>query len=397
MHQSRPTNIRQTQWPMAPYDGVSSIPYRRLDLPAQELRLIELQASANNDVNERIVCRLVHDKLANSPDFIGLSALYGDITNTETILLNGSKVSIPSDLAEALRYVRDVFLGPRCPAGNESSWTLDDNQQQHQHQHQQQPSPPPSPTKKPPGWLRSFIKKLVDPGALRSDKPPLRVWVDLLCINKRDHREEAESRSHMARAYRHARLVVGWLGPKDSTSDLAIDIIRAWDRCMPANFGEPGDREANPRNYAPILQWMGPVAHLSDIPEGVTDPTEVPSYRAISGFLNRPYFRNTWILDDIAMAQFPTFMVGDGIVSWMQMLRLNRVNEDIKDHGAEMFPSELRPLLEYMPLGSVYTFLKEFDQRQKLEEHGPPVFRNYTPASSIRSSASMTALKPKQR
>ncbi|KAF4449087.1 hypothetical protein F53441_7599 [Fusarium austroafricanum] len=382
--------------PMAPpSDGLSSIQYRPLDLAAREVRVLELQPSPNNDVNDRIVCRLVHEKLAEAPDFIGLSALYGDITNTETILLNGNKVSIPSDLAEAIRYTRDVFLGPRAQSviNGASSSRVDLEPQRTVSNQQQEPSPPPSP-KRPPGWLKSFLRKLVKPET-KSDKPPLRIWIDLLCINRRDPKEESERRAHMARAYREARLVVGWLGPKDSTSDLAIEIIRAWDNCMPANFGEPGDRETHPENYAPILQWMGPVAHLSDIPEGITDPTEVPSYKAISSFLNRPYFRNTWILDDIAQAQFPTFMVGDGIVSWMQILRLNRVNEDIKDHGAEMFPSELRPLLEYMPLGSVYTFLKEFDRRQKLDSCRPSFVS--TPASSIRSSVSMTALKARQQ
>ncbi|KAH7174834.1 uncharacterized protein B0J16DRAFT_185623 [Fusarium flagelliforme] len=379
---------------MAPSDGLSSIQYRPIDLSAREFRVLELQPSPTNDINDRVVCRLVHDKLTASPDYIGLSALYGDITNTETIILNGNKVSIPSDLAEALRYVRDVFLGRRISTAHSTSAL--DLETQRNNTATSDDSPPPSPTTKRPGWLRTFLKKLLDPGPAKTDKqPPLRVWVDLLCINRRDKREDAERRASMARAFKQARLVVGWLGPKDSTSDLAIEIIRAWDNCMPANFGEPGDREAHPENYAPILQWMGPVAHLSDIPEGITDPTEVPSYKAISSFLNRPYFRNTWILDDIAMASFPTFMVGDGIVSWMQILRLNRVNEDIKDHGAEMFPSELRPLLEYMPLGSVYTFLKEFDRRQKVEEGRPPMCS--TPASSIRSSVSMTPLNGRPR
>lgn len=192
----------------------------------------------------------------------------------------------------------------------------------------------------------------------------------------------------MARAYRHARTVVGWLGTHDGTSNLAIDIIRAWDDCMPASFGEPGDREAHPEDYAPNLQWMGPVAHLSNIPEGITDPREVPSYKAISAFLNRPYFRNTWMLEDMALARFPAFLLGDDIVSWRQILRLNRVNEDIRDHGADMFPDELRPLLEYMPLGSVYTFLKEFDLRRKEEGHSAIM----TPAASLRSQTSAAGL-----
>ncbi|KAL7905535.1 hypothetical protein GGI35DRAFT_461029 [Trichoderma velutinum] len=235
---------------------------------------------------------------------------------------------------------------------------------------------------------------LAEPGVPRGGTPPLRIWLDLLCINGRDTREESERRAHMARAYRHAKMVVGWLGLKSPTSDLAIEIIKAWDKCMPITFGEPGDREAHPNDYAPVMQWMGPVAHLSNIPEGITDPREVPSYKAISEFLNRPYFRNAWILDDMGQARFPAFLLGDDIVSWMQILRLNRVNEDIKDHGADMFPDELRPLLEYLPLGSVYAFLKEFDNRQRQDGITPAML---TTTSSVRSSSSMTGMRTKSR
>ncbi|KAF7554089.1 hypothetical protein G7Z17_g3168 [Cylindrodendrum hubeiense] len=366
-----------------PQDGVASIRYRSLDRTENEVRLLELQPVSSNDVNEHVVCRLVHESLSDSSEFIGLSALYGDIAVTESIVLNGSRVAIPAHVAEALRYMRAVFLAASPPTPDTSTADL------------QSPTltkpPPTQPPKKPPSWLRSLLKNVrhifAEPSKSGSSRPPLRIWLDLLCINRRDAREASERRSHTALAYRHAKMVVGWLGPRDSTSDLAIDIIRAWDKCMPLSFGEPGDRETHPENYAPILQWMGPVAHLSDIPEGIADPREVPSYKAVSGFLNRPYFRNTWILEDMAMARFPAFLLGDDIVSWMQVLRLNRVNEDIKDHGADMFPDELRPLLEYMPLGSVYAFLKEFDRHQRLESRVPAMLTTTT--SSVRSSSSI--------
>ncbi|KAH6873886.1 hypothetical protein B0T10DRAFT_541260 [Thelonectria olida] len=363
---------------MTPPEGATLIRYRSLNTTESEVRLLELKSPSTNDINERVVCRLVHERISDSPEYIGLSALYGDVAVTEPIVVNGSRIAIPADLAEALRYVRAVFLAPSPPTPDCSTADL----------HQTR-TEPPAPPKKPPGWLRSLFKNmrlmLAEPpkqGSSRGGTPPLRIWLDLLCINRRDAREEAERRSHTALAYRHAKMVVGWLGPRDSTSDLAIHIVRAWDKCMPASFGEPGDREAHPEDYAPIMQWMGPVAHLSDIPEGITDPREVPSYKAISGFLNRPYFRNTWILEDMAQARFPAFLLGDDIVNWMQVLRLNRVNEDIKDHGAAMFPDELRPLLEYMPLGSVYAFLKEFDMRQKLEGNSRVVLTNTTASSA---------------
>lgn len=377
-----------------PLEGASLIRYRSLDQTQNEIRLLELQPTPTNDINERIVCRLVHEKLTDSSEFIGLSTLYGDIAVHEPIILNGSRIAIPVQVAEALRYVRAVFLASSSPPTPASSTaTLEEPCRDEPPRRQ-----PPPPPKKPPSWLRSLLRNvrqaLAEPPKSRNGPPPLRIWLDLLCVNRRDQREEAERRSHMALAYRHANMVVGWLGTRDSTSDLAIHIIRAWDKCMPVSFGEPGDREAHPENYAPILQWMGPVAHLSDIPEGITDPREVPSYKAVSGFLNRPYFRNAWILEDMAMARFPTFLLGDDIVNWMQVLRLNRVNEDIKDHGAEMFPDELRPLLEYMPLGSVYTFLKEFDTRQRMEGNTPAMRLTSSSArSSLRSSASTTGLQ----
>ncbi|KAG6007116.1 hypothetical protein E4U21_006300 [Claviceps maximensis] len=370
---------------MAPSDSGSatSIRYRPLNRNRNEIRLLEIQPPLTDDIKERLACRIIHERLDEEPQFAGLSALYGAVTETECIQINGARIAVPANVAEAMRHVRAVFLGRR-----------DDQTSQSQGQTQGQTQSPNlgstgtvSSTKSPqsksrsdkiPGWLRSLLSNakqmLVDPSASNSrgnSSPPLRIWLDLLCINRRDVKEEAERRSAMVRAYRHAQMVIGWLGPADDTSGLAIEIIRAWDSCMPANFGEPGDREAHPENYAPIMQWMGPVAHLSDIPEGITDPREVPSYKAISTFLNRPYFRNAWILDDMALSRFPTFLVADEIVSWKQILRLNRVNEDIKDHGAEMFPDELRHLLEYMPLNSVCTFLKEFEKHQKEDNHVP--------------------------
>lgn len=414
---------------MARLEGPSSIRYRPLHRAGNEVRLLELQRAATNDVNERVVCRLVHEKLIDSSsaasttsaastssvgaaasppsDFIALSTLLGDMTVTETVQINGSRVALPGNVVEALRFMRTVFLAPSPPTPSSSTADFHQTQSESSSTHYQPaPAPPPASAtpKKTPGWLRSLFKNvrsiLAEPpesggsgSGSRGGNPPLRIWIDLLCINRRDAREEAEKRSHMAKAYRSARMVVGWLGPKDDTSDLAIDIIRQWNACMPATFGEPGDREVHPDDYAPVMQWMGPVAHLSDIPPGITDPRDVPSYKAISGFLDRPYFRNAWILEDMAMARFPAFLLGDDIISWMEVLRLNRVNEDIKDNGAAMFPDELRHLLEYMPLGSVHAFLQEFEMRQRQHGITPAMLLAGTGSmkSSIKSSAASTA------
>ncbi|UKZ64279.1 uncharacterized protein TrAtP1_005497 [Trichoderma atroviride] len=254
---------------MAPPEAATTIRYRPLDRSGNEVRLLELQPPTTNDISERVVCRLVHEKLSDASNFIGLSALYGDITATETILLNGASITIPSHLAQALQYMRVVFLAASLPTPDASTTDLPGPASM-------PPPPLPTPPKKAPGWLRSLLKgvrqMLAEPGVPKGS-PPLRIWLDLLCINPRDAREEAERRAHMARAYHHAKMVVGWLGEKDATSDLAVEIIKAWDKVMPRTFGEPGDREAHPENYAPLYEVDGPRGAPKRHPRGHQRPS----------------------------------------------------------------------------------------------------------------------------
>lgn len=172
----------------------------------------------------------------------------------------------------------------------------------------------------------------------------------------------------MALAYKSAKMVLGWLGSANETSDVALRIIRTFERAMPPRFGDAGDRELRPENYAPRIEWMRPLQYLWHVPTETIDPTEVPIYKAISGFLSRPYFRRDWILEEMAMARSPAFLVGDQMLSWMQVLRLNRINEEIRDHGSIFFPDEFRSLLGYMPMGTVDAFLKDFERRRELED-----------------------------
>lgn len=340
----------------------SSIQYRSLNPRGDEIRLLELRSPLTGDIDEPIVCHLVHKTIGESLGYIALSSLYGDMSITEHIQIDSAPVAIPLQVSQALRYVRAVFLAQGPPKSTSLCF-------QSQKCSELSSS---KPQKKTPRGLLSLMKQIRDTFAestSRSSTPSLYVWLGLLSINPRDACEMSQKLSHVTRAYRNAALAVGWLGTKDQTSDLAIEIIRAWDRCIPESFGEPKDREAHPEHYAPVLSWMRPVAHLSEIPQGITDPREVPSYKAISQFLNRPFFHNAWLLDEMSLARSPVFLLGDDIVSWMQVLRLNRVNEDIGDQGADMFPDELRHLLQYMPLGSVFTFLKDFDRRQKHNQH----------------------------
>jgi hypothetical protein len=102
-----------------------------------------------------------------------------------------------------------------------------------------------------------------------------------------------------------------------------------------------------------------------------TNVAEGQYYPALLDFVERQYFNRGWILDEMAMARYPAFLIGDKIVSWQQVLQLNRLIEELRDHDSNQFPSEMRPLLHGWPLNTIYTLLAEYEKNQALRSPVP--------------------------
>lgn len=94
---------------------------------------------------------------------------------------------------------------------------------------------------------------------------------------------------------------------------------------------------------------------------------EHPSYLALKSFLGRPYFTANWILEELAFSKFPALLVGEMCVSWLQILRFVCICEEVVEKGSLYYPDENRDLLNYLPLGSVYIFLEEYDKRRAVQ------------------------------
>lgn len=353
---------------MAKGCSTRQLDYRNLSADPNwpEIRLLEVRPAKS--IHDVFSARIVNLPLTPDLDFIGVSALYGDTDHTEPVIINGRRVSVPANLGQALRHSRAVFwpaqtdpnpgpaAEPRRTMTAEGSGTRGTEQT----------------TRKKPHWLHQFLRSLGLPPSDSADRPrssahqgaptTLRIWIDAFCVNERDARERKEQHALMDMAYRHARAVVGWLGPRDDTSDLAVQIIRDVDRAMPEGFGSREHRRLRPECYAPRHVWVSEIEHLWRLPEGVTDLRRCDNWVAMSRFLSRQYFQRDWILNEIAMASFPTFLVGGEILSWSEVLRWNRSNEELSDTGAAQFPEEYRKEIgSFLPLGTVYTMLKAFE------------------------------------
>lgn len=288
-------------------------PFHSLKPNRSEIHLLEIQP-ARDALNDTLVCRLVNVPLTEDLEFIGLSALVGDPMVTEDTRINNRKVSIPSNLAQALRHVRAVFrpyTPPRC-----SHSSAETHDQDGRLVHSREVPARTGPSKPAPRWLFSLLggakSILFDPRhqTRHAGTECLHLWTDSLCINSRDPHESSHRRETVATVYNSAKMVVGWLGVKDNSSEMVIETIHTIDAAMPRQFGSPVDREQHPEHYAPHYVWMKDMMHLWTLPPGLQTLEEWPTYVAMHAFMSRPYFQRDWILNEIALARSRLFYWG---------------------------------------------------------------------------------------
>ncbi|CAN8100802.1 unnamed protein product [Discula destructiva] len=327
---------------MAATDGPwKMISYKRLNPSRQEFRLLELLPARS--ITERLVCRIITVRLEQDTEFLALSALYGDEADQEIVTVNGRNIAIRAHHAQALRHVRAVFFPSTATA------------------QERRPKPPPR-------WLRRLLRHVgtILPEPESEGRTPLRLWLDALCVDQLHEREKL-SVQNLRHIYESAKMVIGWLGPKDETSDAGLAVMKEIDDAMPPRWGDLGDEQENPENYSPHHKWAEKIQHIwQDSGDG--QPAFMGSHwMGANDFMNRPYFQRRWILEEIAMASFPAFLIGDTIVSWRQVLRLNRFMEEFKDKDSSLFPPHLRAMIADLPLGTVHALLDEFVRRRQLD------------------------------
>ncbi|KAF7545214.1 hypothetical protein G7Z17_g9351 [Cylindrodendrum hubeiense] len=329
-------------------DCKMGLTYRRLDPLKREIRLLEIQSARN--INDTVDCRLATYRLTDELEYIALSSLYGDASDTEKIIVGGRAVNIPAHLSQALKHVRAVFYP-----------TISQRFQR----------TPARRTHNTPRWLRQLFglsSSNAKDGSDSSRPKALRVWVDILCVNQRDDFEKSKQLVEMRQIYGSAELVVGWLGEKAEHTAVAMSTLAEIEDAMPPHWGDPGDREKHPEDYSPTHKWAESITHIwADGADGEI-PFLMPHWIGCNDFMTRQYFQRRWILEEIALSRFPTFLIGDTVVPWKQVLRLNRMMEEFKYHPSDVFPPHLSAMIADLPLETAHKLLDEFAKREALED-----------------------------
>lgn len=242
-------------------DPATAVPnlYHSLDADIHELRLIEISPSEDSDSPIQVKlfpCRFEDVR----GQFIPLSYVWGDPTDTEIITINRIPRKIPNNLALLLQKIR--VLLPCILA--KISW----------------------------------------------DKPAL-FWADAICINQDDTEERNDQVQFMRSIYGSAPVVLAWLGQAED-SHLAgniLDACVAWaNTCKEKSPGVVNIRRQDPNcdgwmeRYPDFWTFSGDVKKTNS------------HWNAIETLTNSPYWSRTWIFQEITLPADTLLIYGSTLI-----------------------------------------------------------------------------------
>ena len=134
---------------------------------------------------------------------------------------------------------------------------------------------------------------------LRSPDKPRALWIDQICINQDDNDERGKQVALMRKIYSEAENVVIWLGEEGPDDYMAFQFVPDLLSRLPnlsAIHGEVKRRGIIFRFRCPFLRS--------------------PGWNALSRIFSRPYFRRSWIVQEVALARHAVVHCGPHVIDW---------------------------------------------------------------------------------
>ena len=143
--------------------------------------------------------------------------------------------------------------------------------------------------------------------ALRYTDRPRALWVDAICIDQSNNEERSSQVKHMSLIYRLAQRVIIWLGPSTESTALAVDTLHYLGYQLEVSRSSTRYRAPN----AQEPDWFRAATSL---------PYNEDQWKAISEFLQSPWFERLWIWQEIQLANSQAVVIrGSHRLNWQRL------------------------------------------------------------------------------
>ena len=212
----------------------------------REIRLVTIESG---NFTDEIRCSLKVVPLDAAGDYETLSYTWGDPTVTERIRLGGSAFNVTSNLADALRH-------------------------------------------------------------LRNKEDPRIIWIDAICINQADIAERNTQVQMMRSIYSNTSVMNAWLGREDSESELAMAFLESFRDVMNQDKRVGSVILENQGNLNETV-WTDTAIGKFILDSSAPSSPNRRGWEAFVHLLDRPYFRRCWVLQEICVSKHIDFWCGN--------------------------------------------------------------------------------------
>ncbi|CAG8960313.1 hypothetical protein HYFRA_00012387 [Hymenoscyphus fraxineus] len=132
---------------------------------------------------------------------------------------------------------------------------------------------------------------------------PEYMWIDAICINQKDNSERSSQVALMGRIYSQCQNTYAWLGEEDSFSRIALKTLANINGLI-GKFDALESQKYKPRE---ICEMLGLPA------------IESWTWICVFAFLNRAWFRRSWIIQEVALAPHVKVQCGSLSFPWKSL------------------------------------------------------------------------------
>ena len=132
------------------------------------------------------------------------------------------------------------------------------------------------------------------------------LWIDSICINQDDQLERAAQVVIMSSIYGSAQNVIIWLGREDEFTKDALAAINALSKIPRQRHSEV--KLSDWYNQGEVLRRLGVLQEITP-----------HRWLGLVAFLNRPWFRRAWIVQEVILARDAVIVCGRNILPWSML------------------------------------------------------------------------------